>query len=100
MPQLTRIVKMEFKPEHIETFKSDFQKVKEQIRAVDGCEFLELYQDQEQKHIFFTYSKWQSDAHLQQYRKSELFGRVWKATKILFNNTPAAWSVDTLHTLA
>ncbi|MEP2937389.1 MAG: antibiotic biosynthesis monooxygenase family protein [Gilvibacter sp.] len=100
MQPLTRIVKMEFKPEHIPTFKSNFNGVKEQIRAVDGCEFLELYQDQNSPTTFFTYSKWESDAHLQQYRNSALFGRVWKATKILFNDAPAAWSVDTLHTLA
>lgn len=100
MQQLTRIVKMEFKPEHIQQFKNNFKEVKEQIRAVAGCEFLELYQDQEKQHIFFTYSKWQSNGHLQQYRASELFGRVWKATKVLFKDAPAAWSVDTLHTLA
>ena len=100
MQQLTRIVKMEFDIKQIDTFKNNFKEVKEKIRAVDGCEFLELYQDRDNPHIFFTYSKWQSDAHLQQYRKSELFGRVWKATKILFKGAPAAWSVDTLHTLA
>ena len=53
----TRIVKMEFKSEEVINFLSKFDIVKEKIRAFEGCTFLELYQDKNNKNIFFTYSK-------------------------------------------
>jgi heme-degrading monooxygenase HmoA len=43
--------------------------------------------------IFFTYSIWDSEEHLNNYRKSELFANVWEKTKVLFDAKPEAWSV-------
>ena len=47
----TRIVKMEFKSEEVVNFLCKFNKVKEKIRAFDGCAFLELYQDKTNSEI-------------------------------------------------
>ena len=58
----TRIVKMEFKKEKIPTFLINFEKVKEKIRAFEGCSYLELYQDKNNTETFFTYSRWENDA--------------------------------------
>jgi heme-degrading monooxygenase HmoA len=44
--------------------------------------------------VFFTYSFWNAEANLEQYRNSELFKAVWAETKPLFNAKPEAWSVD------
>ncbi|HPF12523.1 MAG TPA: antibiotic biosynthesis monooxygenase [Flavobacteriaceae bacterium] len=95
----TRIVKMTFRPETIPTFLNNFEEVKERIRSFDGCVFLELYQDRQRLEVFFTYSRWQSEAHLEAYRNSELFQKVWGQTKPLFQEKAAAWSVNTLHHL-
>ena len=89
-----RIVKMSFHPEHIETFLANFDKKKEYIRNSPGCRLLELYRDKYNRTIFFTYSYWDSEQDLENYRNSELFKDVWAATKILFNKKPEAWSVD------
>ncbi|MBW2961080.1 putative quinol monooxygenase [Mesonia aestuariivivens] len=96
---LVRIVKMTFKQEEIENFKLLFDKKKHLIRGVEGCQFLELYQDQENKTIFFTYSYWENDKALQNYRHSNLFKEIWAATKIKFNARPEAWSVNKLVSL-
>ncbi len=90
---IKRIVKMEFVPEKTEEFKQIFQENKEKIIAFEGCHDVSLLQDTHQEHIFFTYSLWESQAHLEAYRQSELFAGVWAKTKILFNNKPFAWSV-------
>ncbi len=95
----TRIVKMEFKTEEIETFLYNFEAVKEKIRSFPGCLFLELYRDKNNPNIFFTYSKWNMENDLENYRKSELFKKVWATTKPKFRSKAQAWSVDTLHTL-
>ena len=94
-----RIVKMTFSPEHIEEFQSRFHKIKEQIIGFEGCEFLELYQDKEDKNVFFTYSFWNSEHDLNQYRQSDFFKKVWTETKKLFSQKPEAWSVDKIVSL-
>ena len=91
---LVRIVKMSFHQEHIETFLSNFNKKKEEIRKSAGCNLLELYRDKNDSSIFFTYSYWDSEEDLNEYRKSELFNEIWSKTKVLFNSKPYAWSVE------
>ena len=53
-----RIVKLGFHEEYIDTFLSNFEENKEQIRTFNGCKFLELYRDKTNPNIFFTYSYW------------------------------------------
>jgi hypothetical protein len=84
---------MTFKENGVETFLENFNTNKEKIRAVEGCEHLELLNDVENENIFFTYSYWQSVDHLNQYRDSNLFKTIWKNTKIHFSEKPQAWSV-------
>ncbi len=94
-----RIVKMSFHQENIPAFLENFESVKEKIRSAPGNRFLELYQDKNNKSIFFTYSYWETEEDLENYRKSELFTSVWAFTKKLFNDKPEAWSVDKLASL-
>ena len=96
---LVRIVKMSFHEENIPAFLENFEIMKEKIRNSEGNRFLELYQDQNNKSIFFTYSYWETEQDLNKYRNSELFDEVWTFTKKLFNGKPEAWSVDKLVSL-
>tara|TARA_B100000795_G_scaffold269009_1_gene257194 strand:+ start:914 stop:1210 length:297 start_codon:yes stop_codon:yes gene_type:complete len=91
---LVRIVKMSFHPEHIETFLANFEEKKEFIRKSTGCQLLELYREQKDSSVFFTYSYWDSEVDLDNYKHSELYKDIWSKTKILFNSKPEAWSVD------
>jgi hypothetical protein len=95
----TRIVKMEFKSEQIPAFLDNFETVKEKIRSFSGCQFLELYRDKNNSDIFFTYSKWEVESDLENYRNSDLFKGVWATTKPMFRSKAKAWSVDTLYSL-
>ena len=95
----TRIVKLSFHQENIPAFLENFELMKEKIRNAEGNRFLELYQDKNNKCIFFTYSYWETEADLENYRNSELFYDVWNFTKKLFNDKPEAWSVDKLASL-
>lgn len=96
---LVRIVKMSFEAHHVEKFLSIFEANKTKIRSFGGCGLLELYRDKNQTSIFFTYSYWNSEADLENYRNSELFKTVWSKTKVLFNAKPEAWSVEKLESL-
>ena len=89
-----RIVKMSFEADKIDLFLANFNENKENIRKSKGCELLELYRDKTNSNVFFTYSYWETENDLENYRNSELFKKVWSKTKILFNDKPQAWSVD------
>ena len=91
-----RIVKMGFNPENIEAFLEDFEANKAKIRNFEGCRFLELYRDKNNTNQFFTYSYWEDEGALENYRNSDLFKGLWANTKIYFNQKPEAWSVDKL----
>lgn len=93
----TRIVKMEFEAENVPAFLANFETVKSKIRNFPGCLFLELYTDKKEPTIFFTYSKWEHEDDLENYRQSELFKGVWATTKPMFRSKAQAWSVDTLY---
>jgi heme-degrading monooxygenase HmoA len=94
-----RIVKMSFHEENIPKFMENFNLIKEKIRNSPGNRYLELYQDKNNPEIFFTYSFWETEEDLENYRKSALFDEVWTFTKKLFNDKPEAWSVNKLVSL-
>ncbi len=89
-----RIVKMGFHEENVAAFLDIFESKKEKIRSNNGCQLLELYRDKKDPTIFFTYSYWETEQDLENYRNSDLFKVVWAKTKALFNIKPEAWSVD------
>ncbi|MBY8961532.1 antibiotic biosynthesis monooxygenase [Flavobacterium sp. D11R37] len=94
-----RIVKMSFEADKVEAFLQNFEEVKQHIRNYPGNRFLELYRDKANPTVFFTYSYWENENDLENYRNSELFKEVWSFTKKLFRDKPEAWSVDRLVTL-
>jgi len=96
---MTRIVRLEFKPQHTGDFIQLFNNRKEKIRRVPGCTFLELWQDHEQENIFYTYSLWQSPNDLTNYRSSDFFTDTWQTIKPWFNAPAQAFSANTLQQL-
>lgn len=96
---MIRVVRMEFEEDKVEAFLENFHQHKEKIRNFPGCEYLELWQDENQKNIFMTYSHWKSEIALNQYRDSELFKSVWSYTKQLFSAKPIAFSAKKIEEL-
>lgn len=90
---------MSFEHEKIQDFLSTFNAHKAKIKNFKGCTHLELLQDKNNTNIFFTYSYWNEEKDLENYRNSELFNNVWAKTKPLFNDRPEAWSVNRLDTI-
>lgn len=93
---IIRIVKMRFREDGIEAFKQVFEERKELIRHFPGCRHLQLWQDENDKQLFFTFSKWDSVEMLNHYRFSPLFKETWALTKALFAEKAQAWSVEQL----
>lgn len=96
---IKRIVKLTIRKEEAENFKKIFNEKKKYIRAFPGCNHLELWQGKNDSRLFFTYSFWDSEDDLNNYRHSDLFKGTWKDTKALFDGKPEAWSVEGLEYL-
>ena len=84
---------MHFQDGKTEAFLSIFEEMKLHIAQSAGCFELELHQDVANENQFFTISLWQSEAHLDNYRHSELFKLTWTRVKPLFAEPAAAWSL-------
>ncbi len=81
---LVRTVRMTFRPDAVEEFLTMFEGVAPQIRAVEGCRHLELWEDARYPNILTTYSLWDGPAALDAYRESALFRSTWARTKAWF----------------
>lgn len=91
---ITRIVKLEFQPDKIQSFLDFFETIKHRVNGFPGCYGMKLYQDIENPCVVMTYSHWKSQLELDEYRNSETFGEVWPTIKPWFNAKPEAWSVQ------
>jgi len=91
---IKRIVKLHFREAEVQAFIRLYDENRHKIRAFEGCRHVELLRETEDSPVFFTFSRWDSVAHLNQYRQSELFASVWKQTKALFADKAQAWTVE------
>lgn len=90
---IKRIVKLTFRENEIEAFEKIFEESKNKIKAREGCLHVELLQSADSSNIFFTFSLWENEKALDDYRHSELFTTTWAKTKVLFSEKAAAWTV-------
>jgi quinol monooxygenase YgiN len=93
---IKRIVKLTFKEDKVEEFKTIFKNNWQRIKGFEGCTHVELLQDENNPAVFFTYSLWRDELSVENYRNSDLFAGVWGATKLLFADRPQAWTVKEL----
>lgn len=93
---ITRIVQLTFQEHLVDEFLKTFETSGPKIRAMEGCQYVDLVQDKYRPYMFFTISKWDNEESLEAYRSSELFLGTWKKIKLLFSLPAHAWStIDT-----
>lgn len=87
---ITRIVKLQIASDSCDEWEALFQKVKPLIESVPGCHQVILLKSS--NGIYFTYSQWDSEQALEDYRSSAFFGEVWPKIKALCNGPAQAWT--------
>lgn len=90
---------MQFRPGEADAFLQIFNASKHLIRQFEGCQHLALYTEAGLPDVFFTYSVWDTPAHLDAYRRSQLFRATWARTKLLFAEKAQAWSMEEVETV-
>ena len=93
---IVRIVKMEFIPEKVDEFFQLFSEVHNKIENYPGCVHVTLLEDISTPSVLFTYSIWDDEQSLENYRKSNFFKATWARTKMLFQSRALAWSLNEL----
>jgi len=91
---IVRIVKMTIQENNIDQYKTFTSALKPRIRAFAGCNGLDILQDVSNPAVLFSYSLWDSEAHLNHYRQSEFFNTSWTVIKQWFAAKPEAWSTE------
>jgi (4S)-4-hydroxy-5-phosphonooxypentane-2,3-dione isomerase len=90
---ITRLVKLSLDPGSIDDFLKLFGSVQKEIADFPGCRGVKLLRDSMETNVYFTYSIWESDSDLGNYRHSELFKATWKQAKKCFSAPAQAWSL-------
>lgn len=91
---MTRLVKLPIKQEKTHEFRHLFESIKETIKGFEGCIHLELFSENTNSGVHFTFSIWESENDLNKYRQSEFFKKTWATTKTLLADKPDAWSLE------
>ncbi len=88
---ITRIVQLYFNEEYQQEFENKFPEFKQIVLSFEGCKSVVLKKSND-KSCYFTISEWESEDHLNNYRKSKKFELVWKILKANFSHSPKAWT--------
>lgn len=91
---IIRIVKLHFESTKIADFLTFFETIKHQVNSFEGCLGMKLLQDINNPAIVMTYSHWENEQALENYRNSTTFGTIWPKIKPWFAEKPEAWSVE------
>lgn len=91
---LIRIVKLHFQEDRIDDFLAFFETVKHRVNEFPGCLGMKLLRDINTPAIVMTYSHWEDEQALDNYRLSETFREIWPSIKSWFSEKPEAWSVS------
>lgn len=93
---IVRIVELQIQPEKMPEAQVLLEEVAPKVRAMPGCNYLEILADVHKHGHVTTYSYWDSEADLNTYRDSEVFISFWKSVKTMFAEKARAWSSERL----
>ena len=93
---ITRLVKLNLKPDKVEEFELIFNQKKPLIDSFEGCQTTNLFKISGADSQYFTISYWESEEHLENYRASALFKSTWSRVKPLFAAKARAFTLTSV----
>ncbi len=91
---IIRIVKLQFETEKVQDFLALFDSVVTKVNSFPGCYQMHMVRDIQNPNLFFTYSQWENETALNNYRDSDLFQSIWPTIKPWFSQKAEAWSTE------
>lgn len=93
---LSRLVRMRFQPDQVETFLALYVTMRTKIVSQPGCLSVQLVREIDDPAAFATWSTWESAAALDAYRTSAFFRQYWPQVRVLFRQPAEAISFETI----
>lgn len=93
---IVRIVQLKITPDKISEALKYISEVAPKVRGMEGCTYLEILRDVNNRNAVTTYSHWNSESELNIYRHSGVFITFWGQVKPLFAEPAKAWSSERL----
>ena len=93
---ITRLVKLNLKPDKAGEFELIFNYTKPLIDSFEGCQTTNLFKISGADSQYFTISYWESEEHLENYRASALFKSTWSRVKPLFAAKARAFTLTSV----
>ncbi len=94
---ITRIVKLTFQEDKVDTFVKFFEKNERKILDQEGCISLQLKKDADHANILFTLSQWDSEDDLSNYKDSDYFKMIWPQVKEWFKEPAETHTLKSLY---
>ena len=94
---ITRIVLLPVNKEKLNEFELLFDRIKPSILSFEGCLSLNLLKEISDTATIvnrFTYSKWRTEAALQNYLQSPFFLKTWPQVKLCLQTKAQAWTLQ------
>ncbi|MBI2844955.1 MAG: antibiotic biosynthesis monooxygenase [Chloroflexi bacterium] len=93
---IVRLVSLKVDKERIEEFRKHFEGIYEDIKAHQGCLYLQLVRDLEGLGEYFTISVWESLEALENYRNGPFFKDTWPKVKTFLREKAWAQSFEVI----
>lgn len=87
---IIRLVKLTFVPSFIDDFYRIYREKEPRIGTWPGCCGVKLLQDKDNPAVYYTWSLWESEQQLNDYRHSAFFQETWAVVKKHFAAAPEA----------
>ena len=94
---VTNISTLSIKPERVDEFKTYFKTLLPDTRAYDGCQLLEVYEDQDEPGNLFVIHRWDSKEHYQKYQAWRRETGVAEVLQTFLVGEPTSASCDKLN---
>lgn len=91
---IKRIVRLQFNPDKVEEFLNVYKKHINSMAKRPECISLELLKEKGTLSTFYTFSIWESEDALHEYRSSEYFRDIWGRIKPWFSEKAQAWTLE------
>ncbi len=94
---ITRIIKLHLKPEYVEEFKTYASQVVTDVKAIQGCNMVDILVDKNDHSVWFIYAIWESEYHLNRYRRSKINIEMVRKVKPWLEKEIQAWTVEDIN---
>ncbi len=91
---ILRVVKLKVDPRKMEAFQLFMENLHDEKLRLNGCLHFDFFNERQNPNIFYSYTIWEHEKFLKQYKKTDLFKEVVQTLRELCIDEPQAWTIQ------